>query len=271
MELGYGVSMFFRAAMSLFSDRPAVAGLLPISMLCGAVMLWVFGKTSDQEAIRKTKNRLKAHMLEMRLFTDEPVLVLRAQKNLIIGNGRLLALTLRPALYLIVPMILLFVQLESFYGRAPLRPGEATLVTVQLKNAAEISADPVLEASDGIVAESAPVRVVRDRQISWRIRAGRDGSGHVRVRFPDGAVVEKSVETGPGPRYVSDRRVSSWSGVLWHPGERRLAAKDVDLIEVHYPSAYVSWLGVETSWVVFFLVVSMITALLLKKRMGIAF
>jgi hypothetical protein len=43
-------------------------------------MLWVFRRISRQEAIRKTKSRLWACLFELRLFTDEPALVWRAQR-----------------------------------------------------------------------------------------------------------------------------------------------------------------------------------------------
>ena len=49
-----------------------------VSILAGAVMLWAFGKFSSQDSIRRVKDRLKANMLEMRLFVDEPVLIWRA-------------------------------------------------------------------------------------------------------------------------------------------------------------------------------------------------
>jgi uncharacterized membrane protein (DUF106 family) len=271
MDLGYLVSAFFRLVLSVFQRHNPMWGLLPISALLGAGMLWVFGRTSNQESIRVTKNRLKACMLEMRLFTDEPRLVWDAQKGLLLANLRFLALTLRPAVFLAIPMVLLFAQLEAFYGRAPLTVGQSAIVTVQMKQ--DLGGDPavpLLQSPDGIVVEGPPVRVPGERQISWRIRAVRELSGTLKFVLPAG-VAEKHVEAGVGPRYVSDRSVSTLLGQLWHPGERRLSLSSVDWIEIRYPSATVAWLGLDFPWVVWFLLISMVAALLLKKRMGVAF
>jgi hypothetical protein len=132
------------------------------------------------------------------------------------------------------------------------------------------SSAPVLQAPDGVVVESAPVRVLGERQISWRIRALRNVSGTLKFILPAG-VVEKQIEAGAGPRYVSDRTVSTLLDQFWHPGERRLSVTGVDWVEIRYPLGSVSWLGLQFSWIVWFLVISMLAALLFKKRMGVAF
>jgi uncharacterized membrane protein (DUF106 family) len=210
-------------------------------------------------------------MLEMRLFTDEPSLIWQAQKTLLLANLRFLGLTLRPAVFLAIPMVVVFIQLEAFYGRAPLAIGQSAIVTMQMKNdLGNLPSIPVLQTPDGVVAEGAPVRVLEERQISWRIRPVRDVSGSLKFFLP-GATAEKHIEAGTGPRYVSDRSVSTLLDLLWHPGERRLTGAGVDWIEIRYPAATVSCFGLELSWIVWFLVISMVAALLLKKRMGVAF
>jgi hypothetical protein len=114
------------------------------------------------------------------------------------------------------------------------------------------------------------VAIPAERQISWRIRADSEVSGDLRIVLPDESL-EKSIVAGRGPRYVSDRRVSSFMDALWHPGERMLGSNRVDWIEIRYPSAGVTWFGIELSWIIWFLVISMIAALLFKKRLGVVF
>jgi hypothetical protein len=43
--------------------------LIPISLLLGGAMLWVFGRTSNQKAIQAAKRRVAACLYELRLFT----------------------------------------------------------------------------------------------------------------------------------------------------------------------------------------------------------
>ena len=252
-------------------DGAAALSLIPISVLVGAGMLIVFRHTSNQQAIRQVKNRLWAHLMELRLFSDEPALVWRAHQDLLAANLRYLALMLRPALVLALPMILLFVNLEAFYGRAPLTPGRTSLVTMQLAGRLDPAAPaPELQAPAHVAVETEAVRAVVSGQVSWRIRPLAPGSGSLRVVLPEGTV-EKTVVAGEGMRYLAQRRVRSLAGLLWHPGEKPLANRRVDWIEVRYPPAKVRWLGLELHWAVWLVALSTAAALLLRNRFRVAF
>jgi hypothetical protein len=252
-----------------FSGHNAMLSLVPLSVLVGVGMLWVFRRTSNQEAIRKVKARLLAHLYEMRLFVDEPLLVWQAQRGLIAANVRYIGLMLVPVLVLSAPLILILAQLECFYGYAPLAPGQTAIVTVQMKGTG-VGLTPALRGPEGIVVETPPVHVDDGRQISWRIRALRPLAGNLQLVFPD-ETVEKSVRAGRGPQYLSERRVSSAFDLLRYPAERRLAAGPVDWIELRYSPATVHALGLDLHWLIWLLVLSMVSALLLKQRFRVSF
>ena len=256
--------------LSLFAGRSAIASLILISLAVGIAMLWVFARTSNQPAIRKVKARLGAHLYEMRLFADEPMLVWKAQWDLLKANARYIALMLTPALVLTIPMLLLFGQLDAFYGYTPLVPGRAAIVTMQLATPSSGPA-PELQAPDGIVVETPPVRAEGGRQISWRIRALRPAAGQMRFTFA-GGTVEKSIAAGNGPQYVSGRRVRSAMDLVWYPAESRLPTDGpVEWIELRYPRATVQAVGLDLHWVVWLLVFSMAGALLFKGRFRVSF
>jgi hypothetical protein len=261
-------SAIIAGILSPFSGHNAMMSLVPLSVLLGIAMLWVFRRTSNQVAIRKVKSELQAHLYEMRLFTDEPLLIWKAQWGLLKANVRYLAMMLVPALVLTIPMVLIFAQLECFYGYAPLEPGQEAIVTVQMKG--EGGQAPVLRAPDGISVDSPAIRMDGGQQISWRIRALRPVTGDMQFVFPD-ATVEKSVQAGPGPQYVSVRRVSSALDLIWHPAERRLHAGPVDWIELRYPVATVHALGLDLHWLIWMLIFSMVSGLVLKQRFRVSF
>ena len=261
-------SAIIAGILSPFSGHNAMLSLVPLSVLLGIAMLWVFGRTSNQAAIRKVKAELYAHLYEMRLFTDEPLLIWKAQWGLLKANVRYLAMMMVPALVLTVPMVLIFAQLECFYGYAPLEPGQQAIVTVQMKS--EGGQVPVLRAPDGISVDSPGIRMDGGQQISWRIRALRPVTGDMQFVFPD-ATVEKSVQAGMGPQYVSERRVSSAIDLIWHPAESRIAAGPVDWIELRYPAATVHALGLDLHWLIWMLILSMASGLVLKRRFRVSF
>jgi len=245
---------------------PPLATLAPISLLSGIGMLWVYGRVSNQEAIRRTRKRLNAALYELRLFADEPGLVFRAQKDLLAGNIRYLALMLLPAVILTIPMVLLLAQLDAAYGRKPLTPGQAAMVTVQLSGPMDASAPrPVLEAPDGVSVETGAIRQLVEGRLSWRIRPTRPVAGTLRIVFPE-LTLEKSIEARPGLRYLSARRVRPLLDQLLYAGENRLPPGRADWIEVGYPSAEVKFMGIGLHWLIWFLVLSLASAWLLRKR-----
>lgn len=245
-------------------------GLALISLLSGAAILWIFRLTSDQEALRRTKNRLQAHLLELRLFGDEPSLVWRAQRELLLDNLRLIRLLLWPLLVLTIPMALLFVYLDALYGHRPLVVGQAAIVTLQMKRSLDpLAPPPILQAPGAIAVETPPVRILDDRQISWRVRPLGPCSGRLQIVFPDGAV-EKTIQAGAGPKFLSTRRVSSILDLFGHPLEKPLRSGLVEWIEVRYPPADVSWFSLSFHWLVWFLLLSTASALLLNRRLRVS-
>lgn len=240
-----------------------------VSAALGVVMLWVFGRFSNQSRIRSVKDRLKAHMLELRLFVDEPSLIWQAQKSLLIANGRYMGLMLRPFLILLVPMGAAIALLDPYYGVAPLPLERPAIVTVQLNRTLEDS-KPSLQVPAGIIVETPAVRAAGSTQWSWRIRATSPVSGTLKVGLA-GVEFEKNIEAGEGPRYTPPKRVASWMEWLASPGEPLLPAGPVSAIEINYPGAEVKWLGLELHWLVWFVLVSFAAALLLKSRMGVSF
>src|SRR6516162_9661886 len=140
------LSMLFSGLLSPFRGLHPMITLIPISVLIGIAMLWVFARTSNQQAIQKVKARLQAHLYEMRLFTDEPVLIWKAQWGLLVANAKYIGLMLVPALVASIPMVLIFAQLECYYGNSPLPVGREAIVTAHLRTPESAS----LNAPDGI-------------------------------------------------------------------------------------------------------------------------
>jgi hypothetical protein len=235
--------------------------LTAIAMAYGLAALWVFARLSDQKRIEIAKRKLRANLYAFRLFVDEPALIFRAQKQLLIWNGRYLALMLVPAIIIGIPTIVLLMQLDAVYGRRALAAGESAIVTAHFAAATDLRLiSPDLEGR-GVEVETPPVRIASEHQVSWRVRAATGASGSVLLRDPKTSA-SKTVQVGPGLRYISRRRVASVVDWLRYPGEARLPAGDVQWIEVSYPDA-------DLHWLLWFSIVCLITMLVFRKRFGV--
>jgi hypothetical protein len=246
------------------------ASLTAIAMATGLAALYVFARFSDQAGIEQAKRKVRAHLYSFRLFVDEPFLIFRAQKELVIWNGRYLARLMRPALVMSIPTLILLMQLEAVYGYRTLTAGEAAIVTAQLDYSSDLrSFAPALEGR-GIAVETPALRLPGQHQVSWRVRAASNASGSVLLRVP-GTDASKTLQIGPGLRYISLRRVASLVEWLHYPGESRLPGSAVAWIEVAYPNAAIDIFGWGMHWLIWFSIVCMLTMFAFRKRFGVTF
>lgn len=110
-------------------------GMVFVSLLTGLLMLVIFRLTSNQEGIKRVKDKIKAHLLELRLFKDNLNISLKAQGQILRHNFRYIGYSLKPMLVMMIPLILILVQLNFWFGYKPLRPGESAILKVKLERA----------------------------------------------------------------------------------------------------------------------------------------
>jgi hypothetical protein len=254
------LSLWFAA----FSWAPPVLGLSMISALVGIGMLWVFRKTSNQKGMKAVKRKVYASLLELRVFADEPGVTWRAQKSLFAANFRYMGMALRPALVMALPVALLLIHMEAFYGRAPLPVGHEAVVTMAMSGPLDAS----MMDSAAVAVETPPVHIADEHQISWRIRPVAAGSARLQFTVA-GQPVSKTIAAGAGHGFVPGRAVSGAWSAIWDPDEKRIPLAAVEWIDVRYPEARVEIFGLRLNWLWWFLLVSMVAALLLKKRFGV--
>ncbi len=149
----------------------ALLTLVPLSAFCGFVTAFVFRRFGSS-GTKQTVNRILAHVMELRLFLDEPAVIWRAQRDLIRENLRLFRQIAIPCLIAAPFFALVMWQADRIYGRAPLRAGEAVVVTAH-----GVAGDPQLQAPAGVVVETPGVRIPGKHEVSWRIRPSLPFSG----------------------------------------------------------------------------------------------
>ncbi|HOW85321.1 MAG TPA: hypothetical protein P5119_08255 [Candidatus Aminicenantes bacterium] len=237
------------------------AGMVAVSFLTALLMLEVYKLTSNQAAIRRAKDLIKAHLYEMRLYKDDMRITLGAQRAILKANLSYLAANLKPLAVMIVPLVLILAQLSVWYDRAPLRPGQETLVKARLEGTADpVGAGLDLEVPPGLEITAPAVRIPDLHEVVWRIKAVAPGSGRLTVRS-GGTALGKAVVVGDGPL----RRVSaiasrgSFSKRVLYPGEGPLpAGSPVRSIEILYPAGRLAAFGLNVHWLIAYLVLSIV-------------
>jgi hypothetical protein len=207
----------------------ALVGVTAASVAAAVIALYVLRRWSDQKKMAEQRSRAAAHLLEFRLFMDEPALILRSQWDLLVDNARMMRLLAWPLLILAVPMALLMWQLDALYGRAPLRPGQAAVVTAQ-------SHQSSITVPDGVAVETGPVYLQATNETCWRIRPSGPVSSTLRA----------------GTRQT---RIVAGSGVAYLPNPNGIS----------YPRATIFGLH----WLIWFLILSTFGAFILRKPMRV--
>ncbi len=256
--------------------RPAtyLISLTVLGILTGIAILPVFGRFSNTEGIALAKRRISAALYEFRLFGDEPRIVFRAQGQLLLWNARYLGLMLKPAVIVLIPIVALTMLMDTVYGHRPLQVGENTLVTARVADNVDLNiVSPELRGNN-VAVQTPSVRLADQHQVVWGVRATAVGKDSLWLSLPgsDAANIsaQKSVDVGAGLNILSDRRVSSLWNWLMYPGETLLPRDNAfRWIEIQYPEADVNFLGFGIPWIVWFVVVSWITAFALRKPFGV--
>ena len=138
--------------------------LVLFSLLLGVFMLVVFRHTSDQKQIKEIKDRIKAHVFEIRIFKDDVRILLSARKSVVLYNMKYMRHFVRPMLFMAIPLVVVLVQLEGWFGYRPLKPGESTIVSLKTSEGREEEmAKAALEAEKGLTVETLTAEDPRGR------------------------------------------------------------------------------------------------------------
>jgi hypothetical protein len=281
----------FDAVLTPLEFLGVAAALIVLSGVFGVLALYVFKLISWQAGIKASKNRIKGHMIEIRLFQDDLRIVGRAVAMVLVRNLQYLGLNFGPILPLAIPFAFLAAQFVVRYAYDPLPvvaadakllPGQGTLVEVQLApdRWGEV-AGLTLELPEGLRALSPLVRAPSEGRAFVELAPSAAGVHELAFALPSGERGTKQVVVGvEPPRALQPRRVSArdwyrlddpdhWP-VLW-PAEPAFAADSAfRSIALAYPQRDLGWLpGGELGILLSIVVASMVVGALAIKPLGV--
>ena len=247
-----------------FQRMHPVWGLLSISVLTGVLMPLIFKRISNQDGIRQTKNRIKAHLLEMRLYKDDIRLSIRAMLRIMLNNLRYLTYALKPMLVLMIPVLFILIYTGTRYGYRPVGVGEDVILTATLQEESGLQ-EIHLETPEEIHVETPPLRIPLEKKIYWRVRALKEGNFNIEIHLGE-QIVKKEIIVGTGIRNLSSRRVKGNSiQVLFYPAESGLPSSSfVRSISIQYPPNKINIAGWAFNWLVLFFIFSILVGVGLK-------
>ena len=267
--MALGTTSLFCILLPAIPSSHALAILLALSVITGLVMIVLFGYLSDQKAVRLAKDQLRAQLLAVRLFQDQPRVVLRAYGRILTGTGRYLKVSFKPLAIIIVPMLVLLVHFDHYLGSLPFQTHQPILLKVRLDNSDALD-NISLRLPQGLSQSAPPVHIADAREVDWRLVASAEGDYTVNV-LAGGQEVGKQVVVSNQLAHLSECRLqgSLWRRLLDCAEPALPAGAPVRLVAVNYPARDFDLGPWTTNWLVIYFVVSLAAAVLFKFILGI--
>jgi hypothetical protein len=240
-----------------------------IAAVTGVFMLLVFKYTSNQQAIGRVRNGIKANLLALSLFKDSVGVSLRCQARILGGAFRLLFLAIVPILVMTIPMCLLLAQLALWYQTRPLRVGEETVVTVHFSGDVSETPEIQMASTPAATVTAGPVRAPDEQMVCWRLLGETEGIHD--LTFTIGKQhTHKQLAVGDGFERVSLRRpTEQWSDALMHPAEMPFSVESqIQAIDIDYPTRG-GWTCGSNWWIVYWFIASMVAAFCVRAWLNV--
>ena len=169
------INRFFDLLWTPFLKTPWYIDIGIISAISAFIFLVIFKKTSNQDKIRYYKGIITAHILEIRLYKDQPSLTAKSIFNILKNNLIYLRYSLIPIIVILPLVLITSVQLNSRYGYLPIKIGDTFIVHATLDTiwAADITKRPEkirCDSSKGILVETPPLLIESEGNIYWRAK-----------------------------------------------------------------------------------------------------
>jgi hypothetical protein len=264
--IGQLITSVFNVLSVPFGETNHTLGLVGLSVLSGILFAFVFKWMSNPGAIRHAKDRVKARILEMRIYQDDPVLILKGFGGTVRSNLGYLRVLLKPIVILLVPLVIIWMQLDERYSHRPLEEGARTLLQVQLAEGMDpFQAGVTLSTDGGIVADSRQVRIADTRRIGWRLRVESPGTHDVTLSSTGGGSYTFPVTAEERYQLLGRKRDTSWTEPLLHPGMPPIpSGSPFAAVELEYASASYPLLFWRVPWWAVFLFYLSLAAIILK-------
>lgn len=270
------INTLFDIILIPFSKLHQFWGLFFISILSGLLLIYIFKITSNQDAIKRIKNKIKAHIFEIRLFDLNPWGLLKVLGIILKHNFRYISYSAVPLLFMLIPVLLILIQLNFRYGYRGHYPDETSLLKIYIDEDADImKIEPSLDLKGQAVVDIGPMRNIPNNYIVYQLRVidPKDSPIEILLKYQDQEIlISKLFNNDSNIRKFSNKKPeNSFFEIFLNPFEKPMdshANKLVKEITVTYNENRISVIGIKFHFIVFFFIFSLIGGFAFKGLVG---
>ncbi len=264
-----------------FAGLASGYGMAFATLLVTVFALVIYKYTSSQDGIKKAKEKIKAHFVEVWLYIDDPVLILKAQAGIFGNGGKYLGFALIPLVVMFLPVMIFLVNCEHRYHFRAFEPGEAFLLKLKVSGQMSDWMNGIrLELPPNLELKYPPLRIQEPddiggglREIDYQIQVKAKGSLPVKIFAQGKPPVEVRVfaDAKGNPRF-NPVTANGFSVNFWHPTLAKLdPASGIQKIEIKYPEGDADFFGWKTYWIWPFIILMFVFAFALKPIIKVEF
>ncbi len=233
-------------------------GIVVIAAIITVIITLAYKYLTDQDKMKHLKGRQKEFQAEMKSHRDNPEKMMSVQKEAMKVNMEYMKHSLKPTLFTMLPILLIFGWMSGALAFDPITVGESYTIIADFADGVSGQAQLVLDLNSEFSSSEA-VQTISDGSVTWRVKSQTIGEHSLMVET--GAASEEVIVL------VTGGEIDYADAVV------KFDDSDIKSISVGYsklkPLGELSIFGWNPGWLALYIVVSLILSLGLRKVMGL--
>ena len=234
---------------------PPIVSIAMVALLVTLFTSLVYKFVTDQNMMKILKKELKDLQKMMKEHRDKPEKVMALQKKAMEKNMEYMRHSMRPTLFTMIPLILLFGWLNSHIAYYPLMPGETFEVWADMRTGAEGFVElEVYPPTPNFEILSDNPQEISEAEVRWMLR-GPEGEYLLRYTLNDETVEQEIIVTGKPEYRQPTQQVRGEGFRSLNVGNQRVEP--------------LSFIGLNWSWIWSYILLSILFSTIIRKSLKI--
>lgn len=234
-------------------------GLLIISFLISLFITFVYKKVTDQNEMKQLKETQKDFKERMKNARSNPDEMKKIQKEAMEVNMKLMKHSLKPTLYTIIPLLIIFGWMSAHLALEPIYPGEQYGITVSF---ADGVSEAVLIVDEGTELISEAKQEVTSSIAVWRLKS-TEGEHFITIKSGDETQTKKVLITA-NLRY--EEPISMYGDPKTNPTQIKSIHINQNTLK---PLGDTEIFGWRPGWLGIYIISSLIFSIVLRKLLKV--
>jgi uncharacterized membrane protein (DUF106 family) len=231
---------------------PVLWAIIIISFLISLIINVVYKLVTDQNLMKSLKEELKEHQKKIKEHKNNPEKMIELQKKAMQSNFQYMKHSMKPTLFTIIPIIIIFGWLNSHLAYEPITPGQ-TFTTTAFFNE-NVNGKVELITPEEIEIIDKPTKDITG-MVTWELKAKEKGEFLLEYKFDKKSFTKDVLITDEKEYKEPETRIK----------DNELKAIKID----NKPVKPLNLFGWKLGWLGTYIIFSIIFSMILRKIMRV--